>query len=173
MNTTFARIISGIRTWPAFRASLFWYRSKDPRDQRVIQCLLTATLLTAVWLGVWKPVSDWRVVQRNRLDNASATLEWMQVNENRAREAAAAQESALGDRALLPMITRSAAASGLALTRLQPEADNAVSLTLQNQAFDAVVRWLNQLEQNNGIVVSRVAFDAAGPGLVNAQLRLE
>ena len=173
MNTTLTRIASSIQTSPAFRAGLAWYRSKDVRDQRVIQGLLTVTLATAIWLGVWKPVSDWRDIQRNRLENARATLEWMQVNESRAREVAAAQANAQGDRALLPMITRSAAAAGLALTRVQPEADNAVSIMLQSQTFDAVVRWLNQLEQNNGIIVSRVAFDAAGPGLVNAQLRLE
>jgi general secretion pathway protein M len=173
MNTTLAGIVSGIQMLPVWRTGQAWYRTKDPRDQRVIQILVAATLLTIIWLGIWKPVSDWRDVQKNRLENARTTLEWMKLNEIRAREVAAAQASEAGDRALLPMITRSAAAAGLALTRVQPEADNAVSITLQNQGFEAVIRWLNQLEQNNGVVVSRVAFDVAGPGRVNAQLRLQ
>ena len=79
-----------------------------------------------------------------------------------------------GQRSLLPTITGTAAAEGLTLSRLQPESNGAVSVVLQAQRFNAMVRWLDGLRENNGVTIQRVSVDAEGqPGYVNAQLRLQ
>ena len=151
-----------------------WLRGRERNEQRVILALGAATLLTVLWLGIWKPVSDWREVEHNRLLNAQTTLDWMRANEAQARERAATRSAESGERSLMPLITRSAEVQGLQLTRLQPEAGGTVNVVLQAQPFNEVIRWLHQLEQNNGITVARVAFDAdANPGFVNAQIRLQ
>ncbi|MBX3707373.1 MAG: type II secretion system protein M [Pseudomonadales bacterium] len=151
-----------------------WLALRERNEQRIIVGLGLVTLVTVLWLGVWKPISDWRTVEHNRYSNAQATLDWMRANEARARERARASATQSQDRSLIPLITRAAEAQGLQLTRLQPEASGAVSVVLQGQPFNDVVRWLHQLEENNGIAVTRVAFDAdARPGFVNAQVRLQ
>jgi len=151
-----------------------WLVGRERSEQRVIVGLAAATVLTVLWLGIWKPVSDWREVEANRFRNAQATLDWMRANEARARELAATRSAQGGERSLMPMITRSAEVQGVQLTRLQPEAGGSVSVVLQAQPFNEVVRWLYQLEQNNGVSVARVAFDAdTNPGFVNAQIRLQ
>jgi general secretion pathway protein M len=151
-----------------------WYASKDARDQRILQGLAAATLLTVLWLGAWKPIQDWKSVEQNRLENAQGTIDWMRTNEARAREVAQSRQgSGEGARALLPLVTRSAEGAGLALTRVQPEEEGSVSIILQDQPFNDVVRWLHQIEQNNGVTIERGAFDAtSSPGTVNAQIRL-
>ena len=64
-------------------------------------------------------------------------------------------------------------AEGLVLSRLQPESNGAVSVVLQGQEFNAVIRWLHRLQETNGVSIQRVSLDADGrPGYVNAQLRL-
>ncbi|MGA1677003.1 MAG: type II secretion system protein GspM [Pseudomonadales bacterium] len=151
-----------------------WYLSKEPRDQRILQILALAFLLTLVWLGVWKPIQDWKLVEQNRLGNAQGTVDWMRTNEMRAREVSQARqgEGASG-RALLPLVTRSAESAGIALTRVQPDAEGSVSIILQDQSFNEVVRWLHQIEQNNGVTIERGAFDATtASGRINAQIRL-
>ena len=151
-----------------------WLAGRERSEQRIILGLAALTFITVLWLGIWKPVSDWRAVEHNRFSNAQATLDWMRANETRARELARSRSTQSGERSLMPLITRSAEVQGLQLTRLQPEAGGSVSVVLQAQPFNDVVRWLHQLEQNNGITVARVAFDAdANPGFVNAQLRLQ
>jgi general secretion pathway protein M len=150
-----------------------WLAGREPGEQRIILALGAAIVVTVAWLGVWKPVSDWREREDNRFRNAQATLDWMRANEARARELVRTRSSESGERSLMPLITRAAEVHGLQLTRLQPEAGGSVSVVLQAQPFNEVVRWLHQLEQNNGISVARVAFDAdANPGYVNAQIRL-
>jgi type II secretory pathway component PulM len=74
---------------------------------------------------------------------------------------------------LIPIITRSADALGLKLARLQPEAGGVVSVVIQGQPFNDVVRWLAALEENNGVQVDRASIDAGDlSGIVNAQIRL-
>lgn len=151
-----------------------WYSGKDARERRILQGLAAASLLTLLWLGVWKPVHDWKSVEQNRLGNAQGAVDWMRTNEARAREVAQSRQgNGEGARALLPLITRSAEGAGLALTRVQPEDGGSVSIILQDQSFNAVVRWLHQIEQNNGVTIERGAFDAtSAPGMINAQIRL-
>jgi general secretion pathway protein M len=151
-----------------------WLASRERNEQWVILALAATTVIVILWLGIWKPISDWREVEHNRFSNAQAALDWMRANEARARELARAGNAQGGERSLIPLITRSAELQNLQLTRLQPEANGAVSVVLQSQPFNEVVRWLHQLEQNNGIMVSRVSFDAqTEPGFVNAQIRLQ
>jgi len=139
--------------------------------------MLALTLVMGVlllWSLVWKPVSDWRELEANRYQNARALVDWMRANESRARSAAQGGPSGTSERSLLPVITRAAEAQGLKLTRLQPEGNGAVSVVLQAQPFNDVLRWLAQLQENNGVSVLRVSIDAEGrPGLVNGQLRLQ
>lgn len=151
-----------------------WLASRERNEQWVILALTATTVVVILWLGIWKPISDWREVEHNRFSNAQATLDWMRANEARARELARAGSAQGGERSLIPLITRSAELQSLQLTRLQPEPNGAVSVVLQSQPFNEVLRWLHQLEQNNGITVTRVSFDAeTEPGFVNAQIRLQ
>lgn len=152
-----------------------WYQGREPGEQRVILALAILIAVTVLWLGVWKPVADWRETQHNRYQNAQAALDWMRANESRAR--AVARSAAAGDgagRSLLPVITRSAQAQGIQVNRLQPEANGVVSVAIQSQPFNDVLRWLHQLQENNGVTVLRLAVDADDrAGIVNVQVRLQ
>ena len=151
-----------------------WYQGREPGERPVIAGVAGLVLLMLCWSLIWKPVSDWKEVETNRYRNAQSTWDWMQANEAAAR--ALSRESSSGDspsRSLLPVITRTANSQGLRLNRLQPEADGAVSVVVQAQSFNALLQWLNGLQENNAVSVQRISIDAEGqPGLVNAQMRL-
>ena len=150
-----------------------WYRGREPNEQRVVLALTGAALITVLWLGIWKPVSDWRSVEHNRYQNAQSLLDWMHANEARAREAAGSGASPGGNRSVLPVITRSAEAQGIRLNRLQPESNAVVSVVIQAQPFNDVLGWLHQLQESSGVTIQRLSIDAEGTsGLVNAQIRL-
>jgi len=151
-----------------------WYAEREPNEQRVVLALTAAVILTIVWLGIWKPISDWRTLEHNRYQNAQSLLDWMRANEARAREAARSGGPRSGNRSVLPVITRSAEAQGIRLNRLQPESNAVVSVVIQSQPFNEVLSWLHQLQENNGISIQRLSVDAEGtPGLINAQIRLQ
>ncbi len=151
-----------------------WYAGREAHERPIIAGLVCLILASLFWLAIWKPISDWRVLEANRYQNAQSTWEWMQANEanvrSRARQSASTPDS---ERSLMPLVTREANAQGIRLNRLQPESDGAVSVVLQAQPFNTVVQWLDRLRQAHSIEVQRISIDAEGqPGLVNAQIRL-
>ncbi len=150
-----------------------WYYGREPGEQRIVAALAVLVAVAVLWLGVWKPVSDWRSVAHNRYQNAQANLDWIRANESRAR-ALAGSGAATTERSLVPVITRSAQTQGIQINRFQPESSGAVSVTIQGQRFNDLLRWLHQLQENNGVAVLRLAIDAdERPGIVNAQVRLQ
>lgn len=153
-----------------------WYLGREPQEQRVILALTILVVVALLWVMVWKPVSDWRETSDNRYQNAQAQLDWMKANEERGRAVARASSGSAntGGRSLLPIITRSAQAQGIQVNRLQPESNGVVSVSIQGQPFNDLLRWLHQLQENNGVDIVRVAVDAQdSPGIVNAQIRLQ
>ena len=73
------------------------------------------------------------------------------------------------------MIEVSANAAGLkeAIERVQPEGEGA-RLWFEAVAFDNLVRWMAELEQRQGLLVSQLAVDAGTePGVVSARVLVE
>ena len=151
-----------------------WYLGREHSEQRVIAGIAGVLAVAVLWLAIWKPISDWRTIAHNQYQNAQAELDWVRANEGRARAAARSASADGSERSLLPIITRSAESQGIQVNRLQPEANGVVSVAIQGQPFNQLLRWLHQLEENNNVAVLRLAVDAEGqPGIINAQIRLQ
>ncbi|HEY5647489.1 MAG TPA: type II secretion system protein M [Pseudomonadales bacterium] len=166
----FYRLSQQLQTTAAWR----WYAGREPHERPVIAGLALLVVAVLFWVVIWKPISDWRMVETNRYENARGTWEWMQANESRARSRAAQSGSAASsERSLMPLLTREANALGIRLNRVQPEADGAVSVVVQAQPFNTLLQWLDRLASAHNIDVERISVDAEGqPGMVNAQIRL-
>ena len=149
-----------------------WYYGRERNEQVIILGLAVLVIIAVLWVGVWKPVSDWRAVAVKRQNNAQQLYDWLRANETRAKQAARTSPTrATG--AITPIITRAAAAHQITVNRLQPESNGVVSVVLQQQAFNKIIAWVAQLEENNGVNVQRASIDGVdAPGYVNAQLRL-
>ncbi len=151
-----------------------WYAQKEPVEQRIILWLGFVICLAILWVGVWKPVSDWRDMSLNQQHNTQALFDWLRSNEAAARQAAeSTNRGNASRRSITPVVTKAAAAHQITVNRLQPEANGIVSVSVQKQPFNKIVAWVVQLEENNGVSVVRANIDGIEvPGFVNAQLRL-
>ena len=159
-----------------------WWRTKAAQEQMVYAALVAAMTVALLWMAVWLPLADWHAQEMRRHDNAQRLLEWVTLNEDRARAAAngagqrapgAGQRNEAGTGSILPTITQAAETAGIRLARLQPESGGAVSVSLEQQSFDQVVAWLATLSDGSGVRVVQASMDAhRAPGFINAQLRL-
>ncbi len=164
----FYRVTQQVQGTSAWR----WYAGREPHERPIIAGLVIVVIAAIFWSAIWKPISDWRLLEANRYQNAQNTWEWMQVNEANARSRQSSTTPS-SQRSLLPLVTREANSQGIRLNRLQPESDGAVSVVVQAQPFNAVIEWLDRLQRTHNIEVQRLSVDAEGkPGLVNAQIRL-
>jgi general secretion pathway protein M len=159
-----------------FRASAAgrWFFGREPNERRIIAGIAAVVVVLLVWALMLKPLLDWRSVQENRYHNSLALLDWMHMNEQRARAATqGGGRGAPGSSARIPVITRTAQSNDLNVSRLLPEGA-AVTVVLQDQPFNAMLAWIDQLQRNNGVQVVRVTVNGQDtPGYVTAQVKLQ
>ncbi len=163
-----------INAWRASSTSR-WWQAKAAHERLIYAALAAATAAALLWIALWRPLADWHAHEMRRLDNAQRLLEWVTINEARARAAVAGagQRSEAGTGSILPAITQAAETADIRLARLQPESGGAVSVSLEQQSFEQVVFWLARLSDDSGVRVVQASLDAhRAPGFVNAQLRL-
>lgn len=137
----------------------------------------TALLLTLLYLAIWEPM----VKARNQ---RSAALESSRQIAVRLEQAAAQVQSAGGRRggtaagqgqSLISVVDVASKQGSLGKppSRIQPEGERTVRVWFEDIAFDALVRWLGDLQTRYGVGVQ--TFDVepgSAPGQVNVRLSL-
>lgn len=155
-----------------------WWAGLVPREQRIVLGGLVALGVVFLWLGVWEPIAASRAELRSDVSTLSADLAWMQQVSDQVRRRGAQQRqptSAGAGGSVLTLIEVSANAAGIkqALGRVQPEGRGA-RLSFDEVGFDALVGWLNDLENRHGLQISQLAVDiSSSPGMVSARLMVE
>lgn len=157
-----------------------WWAGLAPRERIILIAGLAVLGLLTFWLLAIEPIVNQRAELRREVMQLTADHTWMQQTAVEVRRRAGMQRDiqpgltgATGS--VLTLIEVSANAAGIkeAMERVQPEGKGA-RLWFDTIAFDTLVRWLAELEQRQGLVVSQLSVDAgAAPGMVSARVLVE
>lgn len=156
-----------------FRA---WWATLAQREQRVLAAGGVILGLVVLYLGAWEPAVHASHARQIALEDARALatlLETLAVEVQRNRGAGGGTAGA--GQSLLSVVDQSRRASALTKppSRLQPEGDTTVRIWLEDVPFDALLRWLADLQLRYGVRVDTADIEReSGPGLVNARLTL-
>jgi len=160
---------------PAFERASAWWSGLAEREQLLLRAGGALLVLALLFLAVWEPLAKVRRQQQVELTEARAIAVRL---ETLAASASGSTAPSLGaGQSLLAIVdqTRKASAITKPPTRLQPEGDGdtSVRIWLDDVPFDALVRWLAELQSRYGVRVADAAIEReSGPGLVNARLTL-
>ncbi len=151
-----------------------WYSAQSRREQMLV--LVTAILLIVfiVYFLIWQPLNKSIANMDNRLQRQQTDLTWMRVNSARVR-AAAGNNTAVdrGERSLIQVVTASSSRHGLSLSRVQESGSSEIRLWLDSAGFDAMLRWLDELEAREGIAVQNLSVNQTDTtGMVKATVTL-
>ena len=131
--------------------------------------LLTLLGYSIVWAPVQRDLPNLRIdVPKQRTQFALMRVQAQQVA--RLRSGAPAK---IASGNLLTKLEQSAQSRGLRenITRMEPDETNSVRLSLDSVDFNALLRWLKELQIQNGIRPETAIITAqSDPGLVNARL---
>ena len=143
-----------------------------PRRQR--QASMAAGILVAivvVYIGIWEPVFDYRENAIDRMTTARQNLEWMQQNETAAR--GRLNSGAENEEVSIAKLSTSARQFGFSLQRIQSMPSGGVSIQLQRQPFNPVLRWLEFLNGEYGYRVVNASLNSYAEGLVDARITIQ
>ena len=142
-------------------------------EQRAVTILGVFAVVVVIYLGVWAPASDWRVIAEQERDSQFETLSMMKETESQARAVARERPIETAEGSLLSIVSSSTQEQGINPNRLQPEGENAVSLWFDDVAFSSVMQLLERMGAIPGLEVQQLVIDGSEePGKVRARIVL-
>ncbi|WP_192458759.1 type II secretion system protein GspM [Musicola keenii] len=124
----------------------------------------------------WAPWRDLARQWQTAIDRERQTVRWMQQQAPKLPPPGGIRRQIVGrDASLTVLIPQSATQFGITVLRMQPQ-DNQISVTLARSNFNALLHWLAELEQKNGIITQGLDVAAVpnAPGQVEVtRLSLE
>lgn len=150
-----------------------WFARFTPREQVSLLVLAAALGVFLAYHLLWSPVSAARndMAQRNAATAESLHRVSAMVSEIMQRRSVGAETP--GRRSVTALVNQSSVQQGLEVTRLQPNSRGEVQVRFEGAVFNALVRWLYQLESEEGALITELSVSESGtPGRVNATVRV-
>ncbi len=128
----------------------------------------------AFYFVLVKPIDEFRTSSSAAHERQIELYGYMKSSEAEARRAASTGSDQAGTgQSLLTDVSRIAQQLGMKPNRLQPEGTDAVSVWFDGVAFNELVRMLERLQSERGIVVQQISIDRDElPGVVRARIVL-
>lgn len=150
-----------------------WFNGLESRERLLVSIGVVVGGLTLLYLLIWEPVA------KAHLHREADLVTSRQLANRIERLTGQANNNASGGSSrglsLLSAVDQASKSGTLnkPLSRIQPEGDTEVKIWIEAVSFDALVRWIDQLHQHDGIVVRAAQIEKdATSGLVSAQLSL-
>ncbi len=147
------------------------FRELPLRQRQASLVILAAVSLAVIYLGIWEPIFEYRESAVERMTTARQTLAWMQQNKGVAQARLDTGEEV--DEVSIAKLSTSARQFGFSLQRIQSSPSGGVSVQIQRQAFNAVLRWLDYLDREHGYRVVNASLTSYAEGLVDARITIQ
>ena len=138
------------------------------RERRLVAVAAVVLATAILYSGVVAPVQAFHEQALAKFQQQEAQLEWMRRHRGEARREHAAQP-AVRNQSLLTLVDGTAREFDLRLASYRSESGGGVSVVVQRQAFDGILRWIQALSERHGIRVIQASIDGQGEGRVNAR----
>ncbi len=140
---------------------VYWQRfnQMEARERTALIVLAVFVIVLMLYFAVWSPVQGYYEDSLRERDEQSSLLGYMQASEARARAAAADSKPAGQGQPLISLVASVSRQIGISPDRLQPEGTDAVSVWFENVAYEKLMNWVLQLEQNHSISVRQISID--------------
>ena len=145
------------------------YEELSGRERRLVNIGAVVVAAAVVYLGVVDPVQTFHDEALARYQQQQAQLEWMQRHRGEATRQQGTAAQPARNQSLLTLIDQTARTFGLRLASYRSESGGGVSVVVQEQPFNDILRWTRTLASEHGIRVIQASIDGQGAGLVNAR----
>lgn len=167
-------LVSRFMASDAGQRLIHWYDQLGERDRIALRLLSFFLGVVAVYVVVIDPMIDRREAAERRLQDERALLEWLRSHESSVSAPGSAGEQAgAPDQPIATVVNTTAQENKLTIRRYEPAGEDGIRVWLEGVPFNAVVKWLFQLEGSHGIRAAEFTIEREGEaGMVSARLTL-
>jgi len=152
-----------------------WFAGLNPRERLIVSGGGIALLLILVFLFVWEPLVAEKKQLQTSIKAQQSLYEWLQRSADEARRLQGSvprNKISAGSMRTVINQTVKRGLPGANIKRVNASKRN-VQVSIEQVGFDDLVRWLANLQQNNGIYVESLASERLPQaGRVNVRLTL-
>ena len=149
------------------------YLALSARDRRAVNIGLAAAVAMFLYAGVYQPIVEYRAAAVADYLTQQSRLQWMQAHEARARRGGAQAAPSSSGQSLLTLVDSTAKAFDLRLTRYQPDSNGGVTVVIEGQPFNPILKWTERLAAEHGLRIATASIHGQEePGFVNAHFRI-
>lgn len=159
-----------LRHWQRSPLARRW-QALSGRDQLALLGLGAFLLLVLLYLMLWQPAQRYAQSSRAAFETQRALHSYLQSHAPQLRGRDLSLPDSLDPARLQGQVTATAAQLGLVIDRLDAEGYGVVQVSLQPVAFDSLLRWIEQLEEQ-GVRVDSLVLDRGEDNRVQARLGL-
>ena len=143
---------------PLWQSARNRYELLGVKDRRAIQILSIALICTLVYVLVWDPITQWEEEQEAGYQHQVSVNDWLQNNQQRAKDQKKNQKGGIGQRELSSVVGSVARKSNVTLSRVQPD-KKGLSVWIEDAAYQKLLAWLVVLENQFGVQVQQIRID--------------
>ena len=151
------------------------YELAAPREQLMLRGLGLFFLVLILLFAIVVPLHEFNAGAIADYRAQQDTLAWMENNRGAVGKGAAATSARKSGDSVLSMVNQSARPLGIGFKRYEPNGERGVNLWLEQVPFDQVVRWLELLERDYGVIAVDISVTSRRDeaGLVDVRLNLQ
>jgi general secretion pathway protein M len=150
-----------------------WFQQFNQREQALLLAAAGFIVLYLLLIAVWRPVSGMRDEMLQRNESIAAALGRVQLMAAELKQLQGGGGGKRANRNLNQLINNSTASYSLRPSRIQPNSRGELQIRFEDASFENLLRWLNQLEQEEGLLLVDVSLtQGERGGLVNANIRI-
>ncbi|MBA2491065.1 MAG: type II secretion system protein M [Gammaproteobacteria bacterium] len=156
-----------------------WFYALQPRERLMVVACGAFVAIALLYMLVWAPIAARHAQLVVNVKAQREVLAWMRDAGQQVRQARLAIPNTAAtdmNRSLLSIVDSTATQGKVRdpITRMEPEGDSGVRLSLENADFDTMVRWLGTLKGQYNVDVTRATITPeTTPGRVDARLSLQ
>lgn len=141
----------------------------DPKRRPLLLGAGTLIVLATLWFAVIAPAMNYSKAAEARVIDAQTDLTWMQRNAGQVLDR---QHQSQTYDSLIELVLRSAQASGITISRYEPEAQN-LRIWIESASLPNCLQWLLKLQQQYGVGFSELDVNRdSASGLASIRLVL-
>ncbi len=152
-----------------------WFNNLQRQEQLMLSLGGVVVLAYVLYALIWRPMANSVDTLQRQNQAAQESLQKMQVLavEYKQLKGAGAGRSGGSRQNLTRLIDSSVKKNKLTMNRFQPSSSGDVQVRFENAVFNHIVAWLNELENDNGVIVKDFSVTpGVASGVVNVSVRL-
>ena len=144
-------------------------------ERRTVYIGVALGIPLIIWLAIWQPLLSWRSAAEQRYEGRLQTLEWMQsaAATIQAHRQSGRQVGTAFRGSPEQLVTRSASALALAISRIEPSGEGRYNVFLADADYKSFIRFVDELQKQGMIIESLTMGQLPQAGRVSVRMTLE